>query len=76
MMLQKRKQKFHHRQKDMLIIWSAIENKAGKTKLQKLVAISSLSKWEKAKLRISIENCTRDGFVALAAKYLAKYVNY
>lgn len=88
-MFQKRRQKFHRREKSMIIIWSLLENSTEKLSspyrsermqaelnLQKIIATSDLSLLEKAKLRNRLAYGTYAGFQDLAAQYLAKYSKY
>ena len=88
-MFQKRRQKFHRREKSMIIIWALLEDNAGKLSsqyqpermqaelnLQKIIATSDLSPLEKAKLRKTLAYGTYASFQDLAAQYLAKYSKY
>lgn len=88
-MFQKRRQKFHRREKSMIIIWALLENNAGELSsqyqpermqaelnLQKIIATSDLSPLEKAKLRKTLAYGTYASFQDLAAQYLAKYSKY
>lgn len=74
-MFQKRRQKFHRREKSMIIIWSLLENST-ELNLQKIIATSDLSPLEKAKLRKTLAYGTYASFQDLAAQYLAKYSKY
>ena len=88
-MFQKRRQKFHRREKSIILIWSLLENSTEKlsspyrskrmqTKLnlQKIIATLDLSPLEKAKLRKTLAYGTYASFQDLVAQYLAKYSKY
>ena len=88
-MFQKRRQKFHRREKSIILIWSLLENSTEKLSspyrsermqaelnLQKIIATSDLSPLEKAKLRKTLAYGTYASFQDLAAQYLAKYSKY
>ena len=88
-MFQKRRQKFHRREKSIILIWSLLENSTEKLSssyrsermqtelnLQKIIATSDLSLLEKAKLKNRQAYGTYAGFQVLVAKYLAKYSKF